>query len=256
MDKRKRNIIILVILCLLLVVIGVFVCVDIFSKNDTDNLLINNKDDSVISEENTNDETIENIDINNAANDKENVYVNDEVEDNIDTTLDTDITNNNQDNYSEEDVVSYFENIEKEVETSTSFKEKFKEYFIITVDFIFYGGEIKGYTFSELTGTAKAKIIAVALKIDNKIEEYIPGYKESISSVTGKVYTDIKEKLVSSYMDISSTICKDNIEECNKVKDIFSDVKDYCKIGWDFIKGLFKSGATKIKDWYEIYSGK
>ena len=56
---------------------------------------------------------------------------------------------------------------------------------------------------------------------------------------------------------------KDQIEEyknmlktCNKAKDIFSDIKDNCKIGWSFIKKLASDGGNKLKDWYEIYSGK
>ena len=143
-----------------------------------------------------------------------------------------------------------------EVEKSSSFKEKFKEYFITVVDFIFYNKEINGYTFDGLSGTAKAKIIGIALKIDNKIEDYVPNYKENIYSTSNKVYTDIKDKLIVSYMDVATDICKNNEKECIKVKEIFGEIKDVCKIGWDFIKGLFKGGFSKVKDWYEIYSGK
>lgn len=255
MDKKKRNIVIFVILCVLLIMIGVGIFIDIFSNDDTNNLIICNQDDGVTSDENIKSESTEDNITNNTGDDVNygniiNNYENDKTENVVNNS------GNIQNNYGEEDVVSYFESMEYDVENSTSFKEKFKEYFVIIVDFIFYDKEIKGYTFSGLTGTAKAKIVAFALKIDTKIDEYVPGYKENISSTTGKVYTDIKEKLVTSYMDISSTVCKNNEDECNKVKDIFSDVKSYCKIGWDFIKGLVKSGVTKLKDWYEIYSGK
>ena len=37
-------------------------------------------------------------------------------------------------------------------------KSKFKEYFILIVDFIFYDSEIKGYRFDELSDSAKTKI--------------------------------------------------------------------------------------------------
>ena len=256
MDNKKRNIIILIILCVLLFTIGVFVFVDIFSRDNHDNLLIDNKDKDVISNKDMND-IYDNSIVDEEKNDIiDSEYINDELNNADDNYLDGKIDVDSQKNYNEEDVVSYFESMEEEIGNSSAFKEKFKEYFITIIDFIFYDDEIKGYTFSELTGTARAKIIAIALKIDSKIEDYLPGYKENISSTTGKEYTDIKEKLVISYMDISTAICKDNENECDKVKDIFSDVKDYCKIGWDFIKGLFKSGVTKIKDWYEIYSGK
>ena len=131
-----------------------------------------------------------------------------------------------------------------------------REFFIKMVDFIFYDKEIKGYTFSELSDNTKIKVIALALKIDSKIEEYIPGYKKSISSNGNKIYTDVKDRLVSSYLDLSVKICSNNEEGCNKAKDIFSDIKDNCKIGWSFIKKLASDGGNKLKDWYEIYSGK
>ena len=71
-----------------------------------------------------------------------------------------------------------------------------------------------------------------------------------------KIYTDVKDRLVSSYLDLSVKICSNNEEGCNKAKDIFSDIKDNCKIGWGFIKKLASDGSDKLKDWYEIYSGK
>lgn len=160
--------------------------------------------------------------------------------------------------YSEDSVVDYFETMEEDVNNSTfdNLKEKFKEYFITIVDFIFYDKEIKGYTFEELTNSAKLKIISIALKIDNKIEKNIPGYKETISSTGNKVYTNINEKLVTLYMDISVKVCENNSSECEKAKEIFSDVKNVCQISWSFIKSLVTSGLDKLKDWYEIYSGK
>ena len=155
----------------------------------------------------------------------------------------------------EKDVVNYFESNSDEVKNS-SFKETFKDYFIEIVDFIFYGTEIKGYTFSDLTNTSKLKIISVALKMDSLIEDKVPGYKESITSTGSKVYSNVKEKLTELFLDISTEICKDRGNDCDKAKEIFSEIKSTCKIGWSFIKGLLKNGSNKLKDWYEIYSGK
>ena len=107
-----------------------------------------------------------------------------------------------------------------------------------------------------MSSTAKLKIISIALKIDNKIEEYIPGYKEKISSNGSKIYNNVKEKLVTLYLDISTEICKNHENGCNTAKEIFKDIKDNCKIGWDFIKKLVSSGTSKLKEWYEVYSGK
>lgn len=159
---------------------------------------------------------------------------------------------------SEEEIVNYFEDNYNEINSNTwdNVKNNAKEYFITIVDFIFYDGEIKGHTFNDLSTSAKLKIISIALKIDSKIEEHIPGYKETISSNSSKIYNNVKERLVTLYLDISVEICKNHENDCNTAKEIFKDIKDNCRIGWDFVKKLVSSGTSKLKDWYEVYSGK
>lgn len=246
MEKNKKKIILLCVLVGIFILIIISVCFLFVNKdNNLNKLLVNDNKHDGVSDTITKDEPDDVVD--NFADDS---LVNKEKEENINSF------DKKEDNYSEEDVVRYFENMGNEVEKSSSFKEKFKEYFIAVVDFIFYDKEINGYTFDGLSGTAKAKIIGIALKIDSKIEGYAPNYKENIYSTSNKVYTDIKDKLIVSYMDVATDICKNNEKECIKVKEIFGEIKDVCKIGWDFIKGLFKGGFSKVKDWYEIYSGK
>ena len=159
---------------------------------------------------------------------------------------------------SEEEVVNYFEDNYNKINSNTwdNVKNNAKEYFITIVDFIFYDGEIKGHTFNNLSTSTKLKIISIALKIDSKIEDHIPGYKETISSDGSKIYNNVKERLVTLYLDISVEICKNHENGCNTAKEIFKDIKNNCKIGWDFIKNLLSSGTSKLKDWYEVYSGK
>lgn len=276
MEKKKRDIIIYSVLCLMFVVIIVLFLIYYFNNQRTSNSLLINDEQNVVNDvdDSNNDlnngEVMEDLSGEDDVNDKfedqeqEDIDVNDEQydftyeeeTDDIEIENDTSFEENEEFVYSEQDVVSYFESVGDEVVSSGTFKTKFKDYFINIVDFIFYDKEIKGYRFSELTNMAKLKIISIALKIDSKIEEYVPGYKETISNTGSKVYNDIKEKLVISYMDISTVVCKDNESQCDKVKELFSDVKDKCKIGWDFIKALISDGVFKLKDWYEIYSGK
>lgn len=243
MEKNKKYIILISVLVILLVIAVIIYFVS--DDNLSEELLIDGDIENIVDDSNVINDSRDDSD----ANTQNNNDV--EVEDTSDEGFE-------KDNYehTEEDVIDYFSVMEDEVENSSSFKDKFKEYFVTVVDFIFYDKDIKGYTFSELSGTAKAKVISVALMIDNKIEEYIPNYKENISSTTNKVYADVKEKLVTLYMDVSTDICKNNEDECLQVKEIFGEIKDVCKIGWDFIKSLISSGASKIKEWYEIYSGK
>ncbi len=159
---------------------------------------------------------------------------------------------------SEEEIVNYFEDNYNEINSNTwdNVKNNAKEYFITIVDFIFYDGEIKGHTFNDLSTSAKLKIISIALKIDSKIEDHIPGYKETISSNSSKIYNNVKERLVTLYLDISVEICKNHENGCNTAKEIFKDIKDNCRIGWDFVKKLVSSGTSELKEWYEVYSGK
>lgn len=243
MEKNKKYIILISVLVILLVIAVIIYFVS--DDNSSEELLIDGDIGNIVDDSNVINDSRDDSDAN-TQNDNDV-----EAEDTSDEGFE-------KDNYehTEEDVIDYFSVMEDEVENSSSFKDKFKEYFVTVVDFIFYDKDIKGYTFSELSGTAKAKVISVALMIDNKIEEYIPNYKENISSTTNKVYADVKEKLVTLYMDVSTDICKNNEDECLQVKEIFGEIKDVCKIGWDFIKSLISSGASKIKEWYEIYSGK
>lgn len=234
MEKKKMIILFSIILGIFVLISFLLYMYFFYDDNKLDTLLINDKKEATVKQDVGVEDT--------TGSSNEEAIINDS-ESKIDNTVNS---------YSEEDVVSYFDNMWNEVEKSSTFKEKFKEYFITIVDFIFYDKEIKGYTFNELSGSAKAKIIGIALKIDSKIEEYVPNYKEAISST----YRDVKERLITLYMDVATDICKNNEEGCNTVKDIFADIKSTCKIGWDFIKNLIASGTSKIKEWYEIYSGK
>lgn len=260
MNSNKKKIIWISIIVVILIFITLIIIFKFFNLNNTSNILLVNKKseniaiDNNAGESNNNDKMTDEIiydksDGNIVRSDNEKLNIDEEQKSQNDK-------DDNENLFSEGDVVSYFEKMGDEVETSGSFKEKFKEYFIIIIDFIFYNEEINGYTFGELSGTAKAKIISIALKIDKRIERYIPNYKENIASTGNKIYTDIKDKLIILYMDISTDVCNNNEDGCNKVKHIFKEIKDVCNIGWDFVKGLFKGGFSKVKDWYEIYSGK
>ena len=244
MEEKKKNIIILCLLVVIFILLIIIFCLSLKKENSINDLIIN----EVIDESNNpstdipTGTTTEDNDVLNSNLNESNIESNTEYNDDV----------------NENSVIQYFDNMNNEINESNfeKCKTKFKDYFITGVDFIFYDKEIKGYTFSELSDNTKIKVIALALKIDSKIEEYIPGYKKSISSNGNKIYTDVKDRLVSSYLDLSVKICSNNEEGCNKAKDIFSDIKDNCKIGWSFIKKLASDGGNKLKDWYEIYSGK
>lgn len=240
MEEKKKNVIILCLLVVIFILLIIIFCLSLKKENSINDLIIN----EVIDESN-------NPSIDTAAEDN-NVLNSNLNESNIESN--TEYNNN----VNENSVIQYFDNMNNEINESNfeKCKTKFKDYFITGVDFIFYDKEIKGYTFNELSNEAKLKVIAILIKIDNKIEKYAPGYKESISSTSGIVYTDIKERLITAYFDISTKMCSNNTYECDRAKEIFGDVKNECEIGLSYVKKVAISGGRKIKDWYEIYSGK
>ena len=140
--------------------------------------------------------------------------------------------------------------------TSEMLKDKnrnvIKENFIKIVDFIFYDSDINGYYFKDLTNGAKLKVIYYATMLDNLINKEFPSYKENLS----EMYNNTKAKLVKLYLEKSSEYCKDNENVCKQAKSDFTVLKKSLNITFDFIKGLCKDGTQKLKEWYEIYSGK
>ena len=255
----KNNVIRIIILCLLLIILMILTVVvykNVFEKSEVDTLIIN-EDNDVEEKEEVEEETIvEENSKEEENNSNETVTVNE-------NSNSTSYTDNNA--YIEEtvvdnrDPVTYFEDKEREVSsggTLEDFKGKFKTYFIEIVDFIFYDKEINGYTFDSLSNSAKLKVIGIALKIDSMIDNKVPGYKETIWSSGNKIYSNVKERLVTLYLDTASKVCENRGEECDKAKETFSEVKSKCKIGWSFIKSLASTSKDKLKSWYEVYSGK
>lgn len=133
-----------------------------------------------------------------------------------------------------------------------SFGESAKGYFVSVIDFIFYDKDINGVYFKDLTSSAKLKVISLALNLDNIIDKYYPGYKEGLSSS----YQGAKSKLISLYLDKTSEYCASSVDVCNQAKSDFQELKKSLNITWDFIKELGSEGISKLKKWYEVYSGK
>ena len=150
----------------------------------------------------------------------------------------------------DEEVLAYFNN---EVNTAdTKSKGTLKNAFIKVVDFIFYDKDINGYYFKDLTASAKLKVIGLALKLDNIIDSHFPGYKDELSSS----YNKAKDNLITLYLNLTSEFCKNNDSICKSAKNDFSLLKESLNLSWDVIKNLAKSGTNKLKEWYEIFSGK
>ena len=167
-------------------------------------------------------------------------------------TLNTNVSNETIEN--EDSLVAYFESESNLITTSnqedSSLRLKAKTLFTDIIDFIFYGKEIKGYTFSGLTNTAKLKIIKLALTIDHKIDEYFPDYKEVIKDK----YTSIKWKLALKYLEFSASLCNSvGSDTCNQAKEDFNTMKNSFGFTWQLVKELASTGSSKVKDLYEAW---
>lgn len=155
----------------------------------------------------------------------------------------------------DEEVIEYVDELKRDFDAS-SIKDSVKNGFITVVDFIFYDGTIKGHTFKDLSSSAKLKVLSAALYFDGKIEEYFPGYKESISSTTSKVYNNIKNEIVETYLNVAAKVCETNGEACETAKREFATIKKNLGLTWALIKDIAGDGIDKLKTWYEIFSGK
>ena len=202
---------------------------------------------------NTNSNTNNNISSNNSNNSNTNTS-----KENNTTNENSNKTETNKNTVTaksaDEAVLTYVREIEED--TNNGITDSLKSGFITVVDFLFYDGTIAGHTFNELTTSAKLEVLKAALWIDDKVDSVFPGYKETISNGANKVYTSVKNLIVEAYLNITTSICENNSELCENAKEDFQSLKKSFGFTWDLIKDLASSGLDKLKDWYEIWSGK
>ena len=170
---------------------------------------------------------------------------------------------------SDEEFVTYINNVEQQVTTITEQEEVTAEdqkvlenTFITLTDFIFYGGEINGVTFDELTDSAKEKVLDLYDKIDTKIESAFPNYKENIASKSQDVYanlkkeiTELKDKIKDKYIDEYGQEKYDNLEQSyNESKET---LKDSAQSTYETLKDVstefYEKTKNKAENWYKNY---
>ena len=173
-------------------------------------------------------------------------------------------TQNSTVNYSNDDetAIQTFNNLNEEIdnilnsENVENAKETAKGTFITIVDFIFYDSEINGVTFDELTDSGKQKVLEIANKIDTKIENKFPNYKETISDKTKKAFNKASELIKKGAYNLSE-FSKEKLgeENYNAIIDAKDEFIDYTKqaisIIGDVGSDVFESGKEYIKNWYE-----
>ena len=141
---------------------------------------------------------------------------------------------------------------------SSNFSDKAKSTFISIVDFLFYDGTIKGITFNELTDGGKQKVLEIANKIDVKLEEVSPGYKDKISSTTSNAYNKASEIIKSGASSLNN-FAKEKLgdENYNSIIDAKDELVKYSKNALNLVGSagskLFSSTKDKLNDWYQNF---
>lgn len=256
-------------------IMGIVICftigkISLANKTYSTNVKSNNTNDTVVEESNNtapvyefkqkNDENVNNNSYQTSAT--ENFEVEKSVSETTTTNNNT-VTDNNQSSNSNiskstreeasNKIVTYAEKVENDIFTEEDVNKVLKiakEEFIKITDFVFYGTEINGYTFQQLTDSAKLHITNIVIEIDAMLEEVRPGYKNEIKLGVNNVI----EKATIKYLEISNKICTElGTEACNQAKKDFQVMRESLGLTLDLAKDLTKQGLQSLKEWYEIF---
>ena len=171
--------------------------------------------------------------------------------------------------YETEEVTEYVNNASVEVETileqeqiTQQDQQILKNTFITLTDFIFYGKEINGVTFEQLTLTAQEQILILYEEIDYKIEQRYPGYKETIKTNTEQKYNEIKTQLLILHKEIENEIIQQiGLEEYTRqrqkaeeniqiIEDSFEPVVDTTI---ENINEIYEATKEGFNNWYQTW---
>jgi len=158
-------------------------------------------------------------------------------------------------------VINELENTLTTIQTSTvteDFTKSAKKTFIDIVDFIFYGGEIKGVTFDELTDTGKQKVLELANKIDESIEKKVPNYKDKISDTATNAFQSASSLIKKGSNNLNEFMkSKLSEEDYNAIIDAKDDLVYYSKNAVSFIKDnapkIYSTIKDKLSNWYQKF---
>ena len=201
---------------------------------------------------------------------KNNTKSNEKVEIITNNTNDKSIFNdkglsiNNKSYENKDEFIDYLENVNNEVDKVND-ENVLKNTFITLTDFIFYGGEIKGIKFNDLTSSVKEKVLNIYEEIDSKIENKFPGYKENIKSNSLRTYNNIKDKLddlrnnlLNNYKNsVGEDEFNDTIDSFNEGKESMNDTintyKPYVEESKAKAKEYIAKKKDELNDWYQQY---
>lgn len=252
--NNKKYIIISVIVGIVFLAMGVLIGL-VYSNRD-----VIFKENNISKENNMPKNDLENENVNEIKEETKGKERYEEVPKKNNETIKNDITKpslSNKDNT----IINEMDNTLNSINTessSSNFSDKAKATFISIVDFLFYDGTIKGVTFNELTDAGKQKVLELANKIDVKLEEKAPGYKDKISSTTSNAYNKASEIIKSGASSLNN-FAKEKLgdENYNSIIDAKDELVKYSKNALNLVGSagskIFSSTKDKLNDWYQNF---
>lgn len=158
-----------------------------------------------------------------------------------------------QASYREEEVITYFEDLSKEVEgdmEEESMTDKVLDACSTFILFLSDEKEIKGYTWSSLSTETKEKIVSIYLDIDLKLEEKYPEYMTKVK-VYGKKAKTFMSETYAELKEKASLKVDEYIKE-EKQEEIASKVQE----GKQILEESFSKTKEKVKNWARKNQGK
>ncbi len=128
--------------------------------------------------------------------------------------------------------------------------EKTKETFITVVDFIYYGTEINGYTYDELSEDAKTKCLEMLISFDAEIMKLYPDYKEDFSQVSEAVKETSSSLLDKGINGLNEFIEENLSEETNEKIDNYVEIYNNA-IDSGLVTDTYENVKDNIQSWYE-----
>lgn len=252
--NNKKYIIISFIVGIVFLAMGVLIGL-VYSNRD-----VIFKENNISNENNVPKNDLENENVNEIKEETKVKKRYEEVPKKNNETIKNDITKpslSNKDNTIINEMDNTLNSIDAE-SSSSNFSDKAKATFITIVDFLFYDGTIKGITFNELTDDGKQKVLEIANKIDLKLEEVSPGYKDKISSTTSNAYNKASEIIKNGASSLNN-FAKEKLgdENYNSIIDAKDELVKYSKNALNLVGSagskLFSSTKDKLNDWYQNF---
>ena len=252
--NNKKYIIISVIVGIVFLAMGMLIGL-VYSNRD-----VIFKENNISNENNVPKNDLENGNANEIKEETKGKEIYEEVPKKNNETIKNDITKpslSNKDNTIINEMDNTLNSIDDE-SSSSNFSDKAKATFITIVDFLFYDGTIKEITFNELTDDGKQKVLEIANKIDVKLEEVSPGYKDKISSSTSSAYNKASEVIKNGASSLNN-FAKEKLgdENYNSIIDAKNELVKYSKNALNLVGSagskIFSSTKDKLNDWYQNF---